>query len=55
MLLLDYDNHYKLGKTDEILTADNIRQAFAVDVIIETINKADKNYKVILPTQVIKE
>lgn len=55
VLLLDYDHHYKLGKTDEILTADNIRQAFAVDVIIETINKADKNYKVILPTQVIKE
>lgn len=55
ILLLDYNNDYKLGETDKILTEENIRKAFFVDVIIENISRRNKNYKIILPIEIIEE
>lgn len=48
-LLLNYDKTYKFGETREVLNGKNLKKSFSVDVKIEKISVAGKDYESIIP------
>ena len=52
-LLLMKDARYKIGKTSDIISKENIREAFGVEVILEKIKKDEKDYNTIIPISIV--
>lgn len=48
-LLLNYDKTYKFGETREVLNRENLKKSFSVEVKIEKISVAGKDYESIIP------
>lgn len=48
-LLLNYDKTYKFGETREVLNGKNLKKSFSVEVKIEKISVAGKDYESIIP------
>lgn len=48
-LLLNYDKTYKFGETRGVLNGENLKKSFSVEVKIEKISVAGKDYESIIP------
>lgn len=51
-LLLQKNKKHKIGKTSDVITKENIKDAFKVEVYLEEIQK-DKTYKTIIPYKIV--
>lgn len=54
-LLLNYDKTYKFGETREVLNRENLKKSFSVEVKIEKISVAGKDYESIIPLGIAEE
>lgn len=54
-LLLNYDKTYKFGETREVLNGKNLKKSFSVEVKIEKISVAGKDYESIIPLGIAEE
>ncbi|MFR7873092.1 ABC transporter ATP-binding protein [Peptoniphilus grossensis] len=54
-LLLNYDKTYKFGETREVLNGENLKNSFSVEVKIEKISVAGKDYESIIPLGIAEE
>ena len=54
-LLLNYDKTYKFGETREVLNRENLKKSFSVEVKIEKISVAGKDYETIIPLGIAEE
>lgn len=54
-LLLSYDKTYKFGETREVLNGKNLKKSFSVEVKIEKISVAGKDYESIIPLGIAEE
>lgn len=54
-LLLNYGKTYKFGETREVLNRENLKKSFSVEVKIEKISVAGKDYESIIPLGIAEE
>ena len=47
------DARYKIGKTSDIISKENIREAFGVEVILKKIKNDEKDYNTIIPISIV--
>ena len=52
-LILMKDARYKIGKTSDIISKENMREAFGVEVILEKIKNDEKDYNTIIPISIV--
>ncbi|MDO5725860.1 MAG: ABC transporter ATP-binding protein [Tissierellia bacterium] len=53
-LILNRDKSYKLGKINEILNRENIKETFGVETVIADISTKNRKYKTIYPLDIAR-
>lgn len=54
-LILNYDKTYEFGDSKKILTRENLKKSFDIDVNISELKLGDKTYKTIIPLELDEE